>query len=78
VAAPRIAGWRCASGDAALLPAKEYHGLIAVPLDGTSTSVTCGFRPPGLRLGSAVGGGSLAVLAALGVFGAVRRRTGRR
>jgi uncharacterized membrane protein YfhO len=32
------------------------------------------FRPPGLRLGTAVGGGSLAVLAGFGVFGAVRRR----
>ncbi|MFF7644603.1 YfhO family protein [Streptomyces canus] len=74
VAAPRIAGWRCAAGDAALVPAKQYHGLIAVPLDADSTSVTCAFRPPGLRLGTAVGGGSLAVLAGIGVFGAVRRR----
>ncbi|MER6290059.1 YfhO family protein [Streptomyces sviceus] len=74
VAAPRIAGWRCAAGDAALVPAKQYHGLIAVPLAAGSTSVTCGFRPPGLRLGTAVGGGSLAVLAGLGVVGAVRRR----
>jgi hypothetical protein len=74
VAAPRIAGWRCASGDAALAPAQQYHGLIAVPLGGTSTSVTCAFRPPGLRLGTAVGGGSLAVVAGFGVFGAVRRR----
>ncbi|MFF7563541.1 YfhO family protein [Streptomyces pseudovenezuelae] len=74
VAAPRIAGWRCAAGDAALVPAKQYHGLIAVPLDAASTSVTCAFRPPGLRLGIAVGGASLVVLAGLGVFGAVRRR----
>ncbi|MER7567304.1 YfhO family protein [Streptomyces sp. NPDC097941] len=74
VAAPRIAGWRCAAGDAAAVPAKEYHGLVAVPLDGTSTRVTCVFHPPGLRLGTAVGGGSLAVLVGFGVFGAVRRR----
>ncbi|WP_078959912.1 YfhO family protein [Streptomyces sp. NRRL B-24085] len=74
VAAPRIAGWRCAAGDGVLVPAKQYHGLIAVPLDGTSTSVTCAFRPPGLRLGTAIGGSSLAVLTGLGVFGAVRRR----
>ncbi|MFF7936046.1 MULTISPECIES: YfhO family protein [unclassified Streptomyces] len=76
VAAPRIAGWRCASGAAAPVPAKEYHGLIAVPLDGTSTSVTCAFRPPGLRLGAAVGGGSLVTLAGLGTFAALRRRRG--
>jgi hypothetical protein len=74
VAAPRIAGWRCAAGDAAAVPAKEYHGLIAVPLDGTSSSVTCSFRPPGLRLGTAVGGGALVALAGLGTFGALRRR----
>ncbi|MDH6448650.1 MULTISPECIES: YfhO family protein [unclassified Streptomyces] len=76
VAAPRIAGWRCVSGAAAPVPAKEYHGLIAVPLDGTSTSVTCAFRPPGLRLGAAVGGGSLVTLAGLGTFAALRRRRG--
>jgi hypothetical protein len=74
VAAPRIAGWRCAAGDAAAVPAKEYHGLIAVPLDGTSSSVTCSFRPPGLRLGTAVGGGALVALAGLGTFAALRRR----
>lgn len=74
VAAPRIAGWRCATGDAAAVPAKQYHGLIAVPLDGTSTSVTCAFRPPGLRLGATVGGGALLALVGLGAFGALRRR----
>ncbi|WP_242436048.1 YfhO family protein [Streptomyces sp. Root369] len=74
VAAPRIAGWRCAAGDVAAVPAKEYHGLIAVPLDGTSSTVTCSFRPPGLRLGTAVGGGALVALAGLGTFGALRRR----
>lgn len=74
VAAPRIAGWRCAAGDAAAVPAKEYHGLIAVPLDGTSSSVTCNFHPPGLRLGTAVGGGALVALVGLGAFGALRRR----
>nr|WP_239158039.1 YfhO family protein [Streptomyces sp. SID13726] len=74
VAAPRIAGWRCAAGDADAVPAKQYHGLIAVPLDGTSTSVTCGFRPPGLRLGAAVGGGALLSLIGIGMFGVIRRR----
>ncbi|MGW3037854.1 YfhO family protein [Streptomyces sp. NPDC001178] len=74
VAAPRIAGWRCAAGDGTAVPAKEYHGLIAVPLDGTSTSVTCQFHPPGLRLGTAVGGVSLLTLVLLGAVSAVRRR----
>ncbi|MFE7855600.1 YfhO family protein [Streptomyces sp. NPDC057403] len=76
VAAPRIAGWRCAMGDGAAVPAKDHHGLIAVPLDGTSTTLTCTFHPPGLRLGTGVGAGSLLTLALLGVLAAVRRRRG--
>lgn len=74
VAAPRIAGWRCAAGDGAAVPARDYHGLIAVPLDGSATSLTCTFHPPGLRLGTAVGAASLLTLLLLGAFTAVRRR----
>jgi hypothetical protein len=74
VAAPRIAGWRCAAGDATAVPAGEYLGLIAVPLDGSSTSVTCTFHPPGLRLGTAVGFASLLALILLLTLTAVRRR----
>ncbi|MYX31663.1 YfhO family protein [Streptomyces sp. SID8381] len=74
LAAPRIAGWRCAAGDAAAEPARQYYGLIAVPLDGSATSVTCTFHPPGLRLGAAAGGVSLLALAVLGAVAAVRRR----
>ncbi|MFD8302504.1 YfhO family protein [Streptomyces sp. NPDC059690] len=76
VAAPRIAGWRCATGDGAAVPAKEHHGLIAVPLDGASTTLTCTFHPPGLRLGTSVGAGSLLTLTLFGVLAAVRRRRG--
>jgi uncharacterized membrane protein YfhO len=74
VAAPRIAGWRCATGDGAARPADAYHGLIAVPLDGRSTSLTCTFHPPGLRLGTSVSLVSLTVLALLAARTAVRRR----
>ena len=74
VAAPRISGWRCAAGDHDAVPAKSYHGLIAVPLDGTSTTLTCTFHPPGLRLGLTVGACSLLTLILLGVLMAVRRR----
>ncbi|MGW4568700.1 YfhO family protein, partial [Streptomyces sp. NPDC004561] len=74
VAAPRIAGWRCATGDGAARPAGQYHGLVAVPLDGTSTSLTCTFHPPGLRLGTTVGLVSLAALVLLTALAAVRRR----
>ncbi|MGW1748508.1 YfhO family protein [Streptomyces sp. NPDC002092] len=74
VAAPRIAGWRCAAGDGDAVPAQQFLGLIAVPLDGSSTSVTCQFHPPGLRLGTAVGAASLLTLILLGAVTAVHRR----
>ncbi|MFC9847633.1 YfhO family protein [Streptomyces sp. NPDC060223] len=79
LAAPRIAGWRCALGDGPAVPAQEYYGLIAVPLDGSATSVTCTFHPPGLRLGTAVGATSLLAVILLGTLTTLRRRcsTGR-
>ncbi|OYP18639.1 hypothetical protein CFC35_32545 [Streptomyces sp. FBKL.4005] len=74
VAAPRIAGWRCAAGGGPERPAGDFHGLIAVPLDATATSLTCTFHPPGLRLGGAVGAASLLTLLLLAAVTAVRRR----
>ncbi|MFG2605340.1 YfhO family protein [Streptomyces sp. NPDC048514] len=74
VAAPRIAGWRCAAGDGPARPAEDYHGLLAVPLDAGSTSLTCTFHPPGLRLGGYAGAASLAALVLLTTLTAVRRR----
>ncbi|MFF5789826.1 YfhO family protein [Streptomyces sp. NPDC012693] len=75
LAAPRISGWRCAAGDAEPRPARAYEGLVAVPLDGRATTVTCSFRPPGLRLGGAAGA---AALLALVVTGVLHRRRARR
>ncbi|WP_217144906.1 YfhO family protein [Streptomyces sp. AC627_RSS907] len=74
LAVPRIAGWRCAAGGAPAEPAQTHYGLVAVPLDGSATSVTCTFHPPGLRLGAAVGGVSLLTLVLLGIVTAVRGR----
>ncbi|MES4890541.1 YfhO family protein [Streptomyces sp. NPDC096012] len=74
VAAPRIAGWRCATGTGPARPAEDYHGLVAVPLDADSTSLTCTFHPPGLRLGGYVGAASLGVLVLITALTAVRRR----
>ncbi|MGW7548230.1 YfhO family protein [Streptomyces sp. NPDC054770] len=74
VAAPRIAGWRCSAGGHEVA-AGEFHGLIAVPLGASATSLTCTFHPPGLRLGAAVGGASLLALILIGTVSAVRRRT---
>ncbi|GGK09770.1 hypothetical protein GCM10011583_47360 [Streptomyces camponoticapitis] len=75
VAAPRIAGWSCAGK-----PAGSSLGLVAVPLapDGTTTSVDCSFRPPGLRSGAALGGASLLVLLGIAVLSVRRRRRERR
>ncbi|MFI6691858.1 YfhO family protein [Streptomyces sp. NPDC050433] len=75
IAAPRIAGWSCGGR-----PADSSLGLVAVPLDpdGTTTSVDCSFRPPGLRSGAAVGGASLLVLLGIAVLSVRRRRRERR
>ncbi|WP_435058793.1 YfhO family protein [Streptomyces sp. bgisy060] len=72
---PRISGWRCAVGGGALRPAHDHLGLVAVPLDGRSTTVRCSFRPPGLRFGGAVGATALLALAATAL---PHRRRGRR
>ncbi|HEY9374791.1 YfhO family protein [Streptomyces sp.] len=74
VAAPRISGWRCAADDAEPAPAARHLGLLAVPLGTGADSVTCVFRPPGLRLGGAVGATALLALAAVGLLH--RRRRG--
>ncbi|WP_395364306.1 YfhO family protein [Streptomyces sp. YH02] len=75
LAAPRISGWRCAAGDAEPRPARAYQGLVAIPLDGRTNTVSCSFRPPGLKLGGAVG---LIALLALIATGVLHRRAGRR
>ncbi|KOX27198.1 membrane protein [Streptomyces sp. NRRL F-6491] len=74
LAAPRISGWRCAAGDAELRPARAYEGLVAVPLDGRADTVRCSFRPPGLRLGGAVGAAALLALVATGALHRGRTR----
>ncbi|MFJ4908086.1 YfhO family protein [Streptomyces sp. NPDC093249] len=68
LAVTRTSGWRCAAGDESPRPARAYQGLLAVPLDGRATTVSCSFRPPGLRPGSAVGGAALLALVATGLL----------
>ncbi|WP_240106374.1 YfhO family protein [Streptomyces sp. MUM 203J] len=64
---PRVPGWSC--GDA---PAEDYLGLVAAEVSGGST-VTCVFRPPGLRAGLAAGA---VALLAWGLLGLARRSGG--
>lgn len=57
LAAPAIPGWTCNDH-----PATARLGLVAIPLDGRTTVVTCTFRPPGLAAGLAVAGAALMAL----------------
>ncbi|MGW7315189.1 YfhO family protein [Streptomyces sp. NPDC054865] len=61
---PAVAGWSCDGR-----PAGAYLGLVAVPLDGRTTTLDCGFRPPGLLPGAAV-----AAVAAAALLGSAYRR----
>ncbi|MER6199072.1 YfhO family protein [Streptomyces sp. NPDC001586] len=57
---PAIAGWTCNGR-----PAAAHLGLVALPLDGRTTTLSCSFRPPGLVPGAAAAGLALVVLTAL-------------
>ncbi|MFI0722222.1 YfhO family protein [Streptomyces sp. NPDC021224] len=77
VAVPRIEGWSCSAGGGPAKPAHKYLGLIAVPLDGKTTTLACDFTPPGLKLGGAAGGAALVALIATGLwYRRVNRRAG--
>ncbi|MFE2152048.1 YfhO family protein [Streptomyces lavendulae] len=67
VAVPAIAGWTCDGR-----PASSRLGLLAVPLDGRTTTLTCSFRPPGLVAGTTAAGLSALVVLGLALG---RRRT---
>ena len=71
LAAPRIAGWSC-NGK----PAGSYLGLVAVPLDGSSTTVDCTFRPPGLKAGRRCGAAGLLGLVLLALLPRLLKRCG--
>lgn len=76
VAAPAISGWQCSAGNGGVHPGRPYLGLLAVPLpaDGSATSISCTFTPPGLHKGEAIAGVSLLGVVALAGYGWWRRR----
>ncbi|WP_284454717.1 YfhO family protein [Actinomadura madurae] len=55
VSVPRVDGWRCASGDGPARRPGSHGGLIAVPIDGSATRISCRYTPPGLPAGTALG-----------------------
>lgn len=69
LAAPAIAGWTCDGR-----PAGARLGLVAVPLDGRTTTVSCAFRPPGLLPGVALAATALLVAAVPAAAVRARRR----
>lgn len=75
-AMPSIEGWQCRAGKGSARPAASYLGLVAVPLSGDETSLSCSFTPPGLRAGAVVGAGSLLALISFGVWRTWRARRG--
>ncbi|RIQ34032.1 YfhO family protein [Jiangella rhizosphaerae] len=71
----RVPGWRCASGDGSPRTPRTLAGLIAVTVAPGDTTVTCAFRPPGLRLGLAAAALALSsILAGIGVIAYLRSR----
>lgn len=48
-------------------PAAAHLGLVALPLDGRTTTLSCSFRPPGLLPGAAAAGLALVVLVGLAI-----------
>ncbi|MFH9726748.1 YfhO family protein [Streptomyces sp. NPDC017254] len=69
VAAPRIAGWHCENAEAG-----SYGGLLAIGVHPGTTTLTCAFRPPGLRAGLAAGAAGLLLLTLRTWLGARSRR----
>nr|WP_269813935.1 YfhO family protein [Jiangella endophytica] len=75
LAVVRVPGWRCASGDGAARTPGTLAGLMAVTVAPGDVAVSCSFRPPGLRLGLAIGAAALSsLLAGVAVLAFLRTR----
>ncbi|MDX2969441.1 YfhO family protein [Kribbella solani] len=55
----RIDGWQCSVDGAAARKPGDRAGLMAIPVSADSSKVSCSYRPPGTRLGLALGAGAL-------------------
>ncbi|MER5966987.1 YfhO family protein [Streptomyces sp. NPDC002057] len=76
VAAPGIAGWRCANTADPGADPESYGGLLAVPVEDGRTEISCAFTPPGLRAGLAAGAAGAVALILCAWLGARSRRDG--
>ncbi|MCW2877020.1 MAG: hypothetical protein JWQ95_1120 [Sphaerisporangium sp.] len=74
VAAPAIRGWTCSLGNGARRPAGRFLGLLAVPLDGKASSLSCSFATPGLGIGLLAAGAAVPAGAALCLLGRRHRQ----
>ncbi|WP_433167160.1 YfhO family protein [Kribbella sp. CA-247076] len=68
-----LPGWRCSTDDGERKKPTNYGGLLAVELPGPTQKVSCNYRPPGLELGLATGGGALLATLALALASRTRR-----
>jgi hypothetical protein len=70
----RIPGWQCAVDGGPGQKPNVLAGLLAVRVDGKATEVSCTYRPPGARMGLAVGAAALLGLVVVAVALALLRR----
>ncbi|MGZ0148744.1 YfhO family protein [Kribbella sp. WER1] len=73
IGVPKIDGWSCNAGGKDQIPS-NFGGLMAVPIVGPTTQVTCNFTPPGLTRGLAIAAAALVLTLGIAGLGAVRRR----
>lgn len=74
VAVPRLPGWRCSIDGGKTQEPTELGGLLAVQLPGPTQKVSCSYRPPGLDLGLAAGGGAVLITLGFALVSLIRRR----
>ncbi|MEU8122750.1 YfhO family protein [Spirillospora sp. NPDC049024] len=77
VSVPLVDGWKCSIGDGPARRPRSHDGLIAVPVDGSSGRLSCGYTPPGLFAGTALGLAGLSVTLGAAYIGRRRRLRGK-
>lgn len=55
ISIPNSSGWMCSREDGEAFRPKSYFGLIRVPLQKDTSTLSCSYTPPGLRTGLLLG-----------------------